>query len=50
MHNNRITEVALKVWMPRELRDELRSVANARSISLSALIRLALSQYVKTNK
>jgi hypothetical protein len=50
MHNNRITEVAIKVWMPRELYDEMKAIANGRRISLSALIRLALSHYIKANK
>ncbi len=52
--SNIYTEVndkaALKLVMPRELRDELQQLAQARAISLSALIRLALTQYVRSNK
>jgi hypothetical protein len=43
-------KAALKLVMPRELRDELQKLAQARAISLSGLIRLALTQYVKSNK
>lgn len=43
-------KVALKLNMPKELRDELQALAQSRAISLSALIRLALTQYIKTNR
>jgi hypothetical protein len=52
LHNNRnkITEVAFKLWMPRGLYRDLQAIANARMISLSALIRMALSQYVQSKR
>ena len=49
-NKNKTTEVAFNLWMTKELRDELQAIAKARVVSLSALIRLALSQYVKSNK
>ena len=37
-HNNHKTaEVALKVWMPKDLRNDLKRMAQSRSISLAAL-------------
>lgn len=50
-HNNHKTaEVALKVWMPKDLRNDLRRMAQSRSISLAALVRLVLSQYIRSNQ
>lgn len=50
--NNRhkITEVAFKFWMPHQLYRELQAISRTRMISLSALIRVVLSQYIQSNK
>lgn len=40
----------LKLNMPQALYIELKSLAAERALSLSAMIRLALSEYVRTKK
>ena len=46
---NRI-KFTLKLNMPQPLSNELKSLAAERALSLSAMIRLALSEYVRTKK
>lgn len=40
----------LKLNMPKALSDELKSLAAERALSLSAMIRLVLAEYVRTKK
>ena len=40
--------VALKLVMPKGLRDELKQLAAERAVSVSALIRLILTEYVRS--
>jgi hypothetical protein len=48
-NNNRkqINEVLIKFVAPRELKCSLQELANERNITLSALLRLVASEYVK---
>jgi hypothetical protein len=41
------TEVLIKFFAPEKLKTELTLLANSRNVSLSALLRLALSEYVR---
>ena len=45
--NNQIKKTTLKVVMPGELKGDLQLLANERNITLSALLRLISSEYVK---
>ena len=45
--NIRITKTTLKVVVPVDLKGALQLLANERNISLSALLRLISSEYVK---
>ena len=51
-NNNRknINEVLIKFVAPKKLKRTLRELANERNISLSALLRLIVSEYAKRNK
>ena len=42
-----INEVLIKFVAPRELKRTLQALANERNITLSALLRLVTSEYVK---
>jgi predicted transcriptional regulator len=49
-HNNNrknINEVRIKFLAPNELKEALQLLANERNITLSALLRLVTSEYVK---
>jgi hypothetical protein len=50
--NNRknINEVRIKFVAPAELKETLQALANERNITLSALLRLVTSEYVKRNQ
>lgn len=50
--NNRknINEVLIKFVAPAELKHALQELANERNITLSALLRLITSEYVKRNR
>ena len=50
--NNRknINEVRIKFVAPTELKDALQELANERNITLSALLRLVTSEYVKRSQ
>jgi hypothetical protein len=41
------TEALVKFFAPQKLKTELVTLANSRNVSLSALLRLALSEYVR---
>jgi predicted HicB family RNase H-like nuclease len=43
-------EEVIKVAAPRQLKKELVSAATSRNISLSALVRIALTEYIKNKK
>ena len=47
--NNRknINEVLIKFVAPEELKESLQKLANERNITLSALLRLVVSEYVR---
>ena len=45
-----INEVLIKFVAPEELKRALQELANERNISLSALLRLVISEYVKRNR
>jgi len=49
--NNRksINEVLIKFVAPEMLKETLQVLANERNITLSALLRLVTSEYVKRN-
>ena len=51
-NNNRINinEVRIKFVAPAELKEALQALANERNITLSALLRLVTSEYVKRNQ
>ena len=52
MTNNRkaINEVRIKFVAPEELKGDLQALANERNITLSALLRLISSDYVRRNR
>jgi molybdopterin-guanine dinucleotide biosynthesis protein A len=43
-------EMLIKFMSPRELKRALQELAEERNISLSALLRLITSEYVKRNR
>jgi hypothetical protein len=45
-----LNEELIKFVLPRELKGELQALASSRNISLSALLRLVISEYVKSRK
>ena len=45
-----INEVLIKFVAPEELKRALQGLANERNISLSALLRLIASEYLKRNR
>lgn len=45
-----ISEVVIKFAAPEELKQALQQLANERNITLSALLRLITSEYVKRNQ
>ena len=50
--NNRknINEVRIKFVAPQDLKDALQELANERNITVSALLRLVTSEYVRRNQ
>lgn len=50
-HNNNknINDELIKFVAPTELKQDLQDLANERNITLSALLRLITSEYVKRN-
>jgi hypothetical protein len=52
MTNNRkpINEVRIKFVAPEILKGDLQALANERNITLSALLRLITSDYVRRNR
>jgi hypothetical protein len=47
---NLTDEALIKFWLPSKLKLELQHLANARSLSLSALLRLIVTEYVKAKR
>jgi hypothetical protein len=45
-----ISEVTVKFYAPKELKEALQKLADERNITLSALLRLIASEYVKRYK
>ena len=51
IHNRKnINEVRIKFVSPEGLKYELQELANERNITLSALLRLITSEYVRRNQ
>jgi hypothetical protein len=48
-HRKPISEVLIKFVAPGALKRALQALANERNITLSALLRLITSEYVKRN-
>ena len=46
-NKRKINEVLIKFVAPIELKRELQMLANERNITLSALLRLVMSEYLK---
>lgn len=46
-HSNNQNEVLIKFLTPQKLKRALQELANERNITLSALMRLITSEYVK---
>ena len=46
---NNINDVVIRFVAPGKLRDTLQELANERNITLSALLRLITTEYVKRN-
>ena len=44
------SEELIKFYVPRDLKRELKELAVSRNIALSALLRLVVSEYIKTRK
>ena len=49
-HRKPINEVRIKFVAPDDLKRQLQALANERNITLSALLRLVTSEYVKRNR
>jgi predicted transcriptional regulator len=49
-YRKNINEVRIKFVSPEELKQALQKLANERNITLSALLRLITSEYVKRNR
>jgi hypothetical protein len=49
-NRNNISEVLIKFAAPRELKRALRELAEERNISLSALLRLISSEYLRRER
>ncbi len=51
MYNRKnINEVRIKFVTPKDLKSALQALANERNITLSALLRLIASEYVRRNQ
>ncbi len=49
-HRKSINEVRIKFVAPEILKGDLQALANERNITLSALLRLITSDYVRRNR
>jgi molybdopterin-guanine dinucleotide biosynthesis protein A len=49
-NNGNKNEALIKFVAPEELKQALQQLANERNISLSSLLRLIASEYVKRNR
>ena len=49
-NRKQINEERIKVVAPKKLKSELQELANERNITLSALLRLVTSDYVRRNR
>lgn len=47
MANKKVNQTFVRFAIPSQLKNDLQRLATARNISLSALLRLVLSEYVK---
>jgi len=50
VQRNTINDVVVRFVAPTKLRDALQELANERNITLSALLRLIASEYVRRSK
>jgi hypothetical protein len=49
-HKRHPNEELVKLYVPRSLKLELQALAASRNIALSALLRLVITEYVKSGK
>lgn len=49
-HKHRVQEQIVKFHVPRDLKTSIQELAHERNISLSALMRLIATEYLKRNK
>jgi hypothetical protein len=49
-NNKKINETLIKFFAPKNLKINLQELANDRNITLSSLLRLISSEYVKRNR
>jgi len=49
-HNKNLKDNLVKFVVPKSLKSDLQVLASERNISLSSLLRLITSDYVKKNK
>jgi len=50
IQRNNISDGVIRFVAPEKLRRDLQELANERNITLSALLRLIASEYVRRNK
>ena len=50
IQRNNIGDVVVRFVTPEKLKNDLQTLANERNITLSALLRLISSEYVKRSK
>jgi hypothetical protein len=50
IQRNTISDAVVRFVSPARLRDDLQQLANERNITLSALLRLIATEYVKRSK
>jgi predicted transcriptional regulator len=43
-------ELFIKIRAPHDLKNQLQSLAQSRNVSISAMARIALTDYIKRNK
>ena len=43
-------DVLIKLVAPRELKQQLQELARSRNVTLSAIARIALTEYIKKHK
>jgi hypothetical protein len=49
-NNKKINETLIKFFAPKNLKVDLQELANARNITLSSLLRLITTDYIRRNQ